>query len=361
MGGPGPGGGRRSRVPKHRRLQGSPPPEPPGWAPTPSPRVPGSPGLGPRARGSRSRSADAAAEERVQSKLCQRRPGRSSRGPAGPGGGALCPEGSLQPARPPEPVPVPGAAPPASPRSGRPPPGADPLGAGAGQPGSPHTSTCAPPSARPAPRSAPPRAAPPPRSCTGPGRYRERRRGSARCRRIVSRRLISRRAPRAPGPGGGPYGTSPSSSRSPPPSGRQVGTRSPRPAPAGWSPRPPESPGPHKCTAHWEGMAGGGLLQPGGRRRGRDASPRPGRPRQAALRRGPGPLRAGNEGSSPPRPARPSPGGCFPGLAQRVQVRPARGGRGGEASHLHRAPWRPALRLGGWSPASAASPADPFL
>lgn len=38
--------------------------------------------------------------KRVQSKLCQRRPERGSQGPAGPGGGAPCPEGSPQSARP---------------------------------------------------------------------------------------------------------------------------------------------------------------------------------------------------------------------------------------------------------------------
>lgn len=178
-------GGRRSRIPKHSRLQGSTRPEPLGLEPTPFPRVPGSPVLAQRARGSRSQSADAAAGASSKQTL-PAPPGAQLPGPSRAGRGRTVPR--RQPAaRPPGPVPVP-RRPLVSPRSGRPPPGADPLGAGSGQPGSPHTSTCAPPSARPASKSAPPLVhalslarARGPRRC-----YRDRR-GSARCRRIVSR------------------------------------------------------------------------------------------------------------------------------------------------------------------------------
>lgn len=149
----GPREGRRSRIPKHRRLQGSTPPEPLGLEPTPFPRVPGSPVLGQRARGSRSQSADAAAGASSKQTL-PAPPGAQLPGPSRAGRGRTVPR--RQPAaRPPGPAPVPWR-PLVSPRSGRPPPGADPLGAGSGQPGSPHTSTCAPPSARPAFKRAPP-------------------------------------------------------------------------------------------------------------------------------------------------------------------------------------------------------------
>lgn len=116
------------------------------------PSRPGKPSPESASRGKRLTTRGLGCGERVQSKLCQRRPERSSQGPAGPGGGAWCPGGSLQPAS---------RLPVASPCSRSPPPGADRLPAGSGQPGSPHTGTCAPPSAPPALKSAPPSRAPP--------------------------------------------------------------------------------------------------------------------------------------------------------------------------------------------------------
>lgn len=63
---------------------------------------PGKPGLG-SARPRQLAAGGPSCGERVQSKLCQHRPERSSRGTAGPGGGALSRRqpAALQPARPP--------------------------------------------------------------------------------------------------------------------------------------------------------------------------------------------------------------------------------------------------------------------
>ena len=138
-------------------------------------------------------------------------PGAQLPGPGRAGRGRAVPRrqpAALSPG--PAPVPRPPAA---SPRSRRRPPGADRLPAGSGQRGSPHTCTCAPPSARTTLRSSPPPArAPALARARRPGRSRERR-GSARCRRIVSRLpYISSRA-RGSGTGGGPYGTSPAPPR----------------------------------------------------------------------------------------------------------------------------------------------------
>lgn len=224
--------GRRSRVPKHSRLRGSTPPEPLGWAPTPFPRVPGSPVLGQRARGSRSPERGRGCRSEFKANFASAARGAAPRAQPGRAGAHCAPKAACSPppgtrARTP-------AAPLVSPRSGRPPPGADPLGAGSGQPGSPHTSTCAPPSARPAFKSAPPTRALLPSlvheapAATGIGA------GARDAGALFRGRLISRRAPQALGPGGGPYGTSPSSS-SPPPRSRQVGTWSLRPTPAGCS------------------------------------------------------------------------------------------------------------------------------
>lgn len=212
-------GGGRPRVPQHSRLPGSRPSPTSRLGARALPSRPEKPDPGSACPGKRLTARKLGCGERVQSKLCQRRLERSSQGPAGRAGARCAQKAACSP----PPGPAPGPWPPtASPRSGRPPPGADRLPASSGQPGSPHTRTCAPPSARPAPKSAPSHTrAPSLARARRPGRSRDRR-GSARCRRIVSRLpYISSRA-QGSGIGGGPYGTSPTPAP-PPPGRRQVG------------------------------------------------------------------------------------------------------------------------------------------
>lgn len=93
----------------------------------------------------------------------------------------------------------------------------------------------------------PPARAPAPARARRPGRSRERR-GSARCRRIVSRLpYISSRA-RGSGTGGGPYGTNPAHAPPPGSTGGGCGV-----------------PGPSNELHSGERGAGGGLMRPGGR------------------------------------------------------------------------------------------------
>lgn len=177
-------GGRRSPVfPSTAGCQALPLPNLWAWNPRPSLASLGAPCWvsepGEAAHGARTRL-----QERVQSKLCQRRPGRSSQGPAGPGGGALCPEGSLQPA-PRDPCPYPGGpsshlAPAARHRE------RTRSGPARGSPAA-RTQAHARRRARDPHPSARPHARPLPLArARSPRRYRARR-GSARCRRIVSR------------------------------------------------------------------------------------------------------------------------------------------------------------------------------
>lgn len=175
------------------------------WSPRPS-LATRQPGRGSACPGKPVTARGLGCRERVQSKLCQRRPERSSQGPAGPGGGALCPEGSLQPV-PRDPSPFPGRPQPHLA------PAADRLERTGSPParGSPAARTHAHARHRargPHSGTRPPARAPALARARRPGRSRERR-GSARCRRIVSRLpYISSRA-RGSGTGGGPYGTSP--------------------------------------------------------------------------------------------------------------------------------------------------------
>lgn len=186
---------------------------------------PGKPGLG-SARSGQLAAGGPRCRERVQSKLCQHRRERSSRGTAGPGGGALSRRqpAALQPARP------------AGTRSratrsltSLPPPatwsGAAPRRLGeARQPA--HTHMRATERAAPHSRARPPRALPPPRSHTAartlPGSTRERDL-QAHC---FPDCFISRRVPGAWGPGGGVV---PRRQAPPPPAPLPAGDRWGRP------------------------------------------------------------------------------------------------------------------------------------
>jgi hypothetical protein len=94
-------GKRRLRIPRRRRALV--PPQSYQLAARALPSGPRKPGPGSERLGKPLTVRGPSCRERVQSKLCQHRPERSSRGPAGPGGGAVCSYGSLQPARPPSP------------------------------------------------------------------------------------------------------------------------------------------------------------------------------------------------------------------------------------------------------------------
>lgn len=189
-----------------------------------------------------------------------------------------------------------------------------------------------------------------------PGRSRERR-GSARCRRIVSRLpYISSRA-QGSGTGGGPYGTSPALPR---PSRSTGGGGGVSPPPQSPAPRPDRGYSLLFCSlylskwiAHWGAQ----------KRRQADAArrlPDGG----VTLERGPGgPLEA--EGNARylqtlgwRRELLPAPRAYFLGLAS------CRSGASGEVGwgqpNVHHATWWPLVLKWDWSPATASSPSGPF-
>lgn len=156
-------GRRRSRVPQYCRLQGPRPSQTSELGTHALPSRPGKPGSGSVCPGKPLTARGQGCEERVQKQTLPAPLGAQLPGPCWAGRGRAVPRRQLA-ACAPGPVPVHWLSL-VSPRSNRLLPGAEPLPAGLGQPGSPHTSTCAPPSARPAFKSAPPSRSLP-RSCT---------------------------------------------------------------------------------------------------------------------------------------------------------------------------------------------------
>ena len=196
------------------------------WSPRPS-LATRQPGRGSACPGKPVTARGLGCRERVQSKLCQRRPERSSQGPAGPGGGALCPEGSLQPF-PQDPRPFPG----------RPQPHLAPAADRLERTGSPpargsaaarthaharHRARGPHSGARPLPRALPPSLAHGGPDAPGSGA------GARDAGALFPGCLISRRAPGAQGPGAGPTGQAPPL---PAPPGRQVGAVESQPHPS---------------------------------------------------------------------------------------------------------------------------------